>query len=78
MTVDEIVEEVSKLSTEERQVLFQKLNELEDGFIEETPELLAALDEAINSDEATDLTAEEMRQNVARWARDQSDPNAAR
>ena len=64
----EILDEVSKLSIEERRLLFQKLNELENGDIEETPEMLAAIDEAQSDSHETDLSVEEMRRNVTRWA----------
>jgi hypothetical protein len=66
----EIIDEVSKLSIEERRLLFQKLNELEleTDIDEETPEMLAAIDEADASSTENDLSAEQLRQNVKRWA----------
>jgi hypothetical protein len=42
---------------------------LEIGEIEETPEMLAAIDEARAAPEKDDLSIEEIRQNVCRWAR---------
>ncbi len=69
MSMNEILEELPKLSLEERQLLFQRLSELETGEIEETPEMLAAIDEARAEPSTTDLTAEEMRRDVIRWAR---------
>jgi hypothetical protein len=69
MSMSEILEEVSKLSAEERHILFQRLNELEDGILEETPEMLAAIDEANASPESDDVSVEEMRRNVVEWAR---------
>jgi hypothetical protein len=68
MSMTELLDEVSKLSAEERQLLSQRLNELEAGEIEETPEMLAAIDEADASPHENDLSAEEIRQNVSRWA----------
>ena len=53
MSVTEILEELPKLKDEERHLLLERLNELEmsklpEGF-EETPEMLAAIDEGIRS-----------------------------
>ncbi len=70
MSMAEILEELPKLSATDRDLLFQRLAEMGAGEIEETPELLAAIDEADASPEAEDLSAEEMRQNVTRWARE--------
>jgi hypothetical protein len=69
MSMTEILAELPKLSVEERQLLFQRLNELGVGEFDETPEMLAAIDEAEASSHDQDLSAEEMRQNVVRWAR---------
>jgi hypothetical protein len=65
----EIIDEVSKLSTEERRLLFQKLNEMENGDVEETPEMLAAIDEARSEPSETDISGEELKSDVVRWAR---------
>jgi len=69
MSMSEILEELPKLSVEERQLLFQRLSELELGEIEETPEMLAAIDEARAEPTTTDVTAEELKRDVIRWAR---------
>jgi hypothetical protein len=66
MSVVEILDELPKLSEQDRQLVFEKLSEL--GF-EETPEMLAAIDEADAAPPESDLSAEEGRQNVSRWAR---------
>jgi hypothetical protein len=47
MSVTEILEELPKLKAEERLLLLERLSQLEAG--DETPELLAALDEAERS-----------------------------
>ena len=60
MSMTEILDELPKLSIEERQLLFQKLNELESGTIEATPEMLAAIDEARSEPSTTDVSAEEL------------------
>jgi hypothetical protein len=69
MSVAEILDELPKLSIEERHLLFQKLNELEGAGMEETPEMLAAIAEARSEPSTTDVSAEELRQDVIRWAR---------
>lgn len=51
MSVTEILEELPKLKSESRHVLFVRLNELEAADLEETPEMLATIDaakEAVN------------------------------
>jgi hypothetical protein len=40
------------------------------GEIAETPELLAAIDEADAAPEEEDVTADDLRRKVKRWARD--------
>jgi len=69
MSTSEILDELPKLSVEERQLLFQRLSELEMGEIEETPEMLAAIDEARAEPSTSDVSAEELRRDVIRWAR---------
>ena len=69
MSMTEILDELPKLSVEERLLLFQRLNELETGEIEETPEMLAAIDEARAEPSTTDVSAEELSRDVIRWAR---------
>jgi hypothetical protein len=70
MSVAEILEELPKLSASDRDLLFQRLSEMGAGEVEETPELLAALDEADAASEEEDVTADELRQKVKRWARE--------
>jgi hypothetical protein len=69
MSMTEILDELPKLSIEERQLLFQRLSELGIEEVEETPEMLAAIDEARAEPSTTDVSAEELRQDVIRWAR---------
>ena len=66
----EILDELPKLSIEERNLLFQRLNELavESEIDEETPEFLASLDAAAAEPRENCLSAEQVRQNVTRWA----------
>ena len=70
MSVVEILNELPKLSATDRDLLFQRLSEMGAGEIEETPELLAAIDEAEAAPEAEDLSPGELRRNVTRWARE--------
>jgi len=65
----EILDELPNLSADERQLLLQRLSELNIGEIEETPEMLAAIDEARSEPSTTDMSAEELRRDVIRWAR---------
>jgi len=71
MSVNEIIQELPKLSPEDRLLLRQQLDEhyLED--FEETPEMLAAIDEGLRSlrDEPT-LTLEELRKEMLTWTID--------
>ena len=69
MSMAEILEELPKLSASDRDLLFQRLSEMGAGEIEETPEMLAAIDEADAASEQEDLTPDQLRQNVKRWAR---------
>ena len=68
MSVAEILNELPKLSATDRDLLFQRLSEMGVGGIEETPELLAAIDEADAAPETDNLPPEQLRQNVTRWA----------
>jgi hypothetical protein len=68
MSVSEILEELPKLSATDRDLLFQRLSEMGAGEIEETPELLAAIDEADAAPQEEDLSPDELRRNVTRWA----------
>lgn len=70
MSVAEILNELTKLSATDRDLLFQRLSEMGAGEIEETPALLAAIDEAEAASEETDLSPDELRRNVTRWARE--------
>ena len=70
MSVAEILEELPKLSAADRDLLFQRLSEMGVGEIAETPELLAAIDEADAAPEEEDVTPDELREKVQRWARE--------
>jgi predicted transcriptional regulator len=68
MSVTEILDELPKLKPEERQLLFQRLSELEEEAIEETPEMLAAIDEGLHSMRTgKNYTVEQVRELVAQW-----------
>lgn len=69
MSIAKILEELPKLGNEERHTLLDRLNELEAETIEETPELLAAIDEGIRSaEEEGCIPLEKVRQEFeAKW-----------
>ena len=65
----EILEELPRLQDAERQVIFRRLMELDAGLeIEETPEMLAAIDEGIESlKTGSGISLDEARQRLAGW-----------
>lgn len=65
----EILEELPRLQDAERQVIFRRLMELDAGVdIEETPEMLAAIDEGIESlKTGPGISLDEARQRIAGW-----------
>jgi hypothetical protein len=68
MSITEILEELPKLSVEELDVVRRKLDELHGSVDEETPELLAAIDEGIRSlREEPTSTLEEMEKRILSW-----------
>jgi hypothetical protein len=72
MSVNEILQEMEKLSPDDRQILQQKLDQLNalDDF-EETPEMLAAIDEGLRSlREERSYTLEELRAEMRTWTLD--------
>ena len=68
MSTTELLDELSKLGRSEREKVWQRLEELELAEIEETPEMLAALDAARRSvSEGKSHTVEEARTLIAQW-----------
>jgi hypothetical protein len=71
MSVTDIIEELPKLSPEDRNRLRQELEEkyLQDS--KETPEMLAAIDEGLRSlkEEGT-ITLEQLREEMRTWTLD--------
>jgi hypothetical protein len=68
MSMTEILEELSRLARVEREKVWQRLEEIELEEIEETPEMLAAIDagrRSIREGKAT--TIEEARKLIAQW-----------
>jgi hypothetical protein len=65
VSIIEILEELPKLKTEEREVILHRIEELDDSA---SPEMLAAIDQADASPSEKDLSAEEVRQKVKSWA----------
>jgi hypothetical protein len=68
MSVNEILAEIDKLSPNELQIIQEKLDlRLQDG-IEETPEMLAAIEEGLRSSrEERTYTIEEVREEMRKW-----------
>jgi len=68
MSVTEIIQELPKLTVEERDLLRQELSERFIEDFEETPELLAAVDEGLRSSrEERSYTLEEVREELRKW-----------
>lgn len=68
MTLAEIIDELPRLNEQERRVLADYLQELECSSIEETPEMLAAIDEGRESIlSGKCATVDEARQLVTQW-----------
>jgi hypothetical protein len=68
MSMTEILEELPRLGRVEREKVRQRLEEIELGTVEETPEMLAAIDagrRSIREGKAT--TIEQARNLVAQW-----------
>ncbi len=65
MSLTEILAELPKLKTEERDAILHRIEELDELA---SPEMLAAIDQADASPGQHDLSAEDMRQKVKAWA----------
>jgi hypothetical protein len=69
MSVSEILEELPRLDAGERQTVLRRLMEIDPALeMEETPEMLAAIDESVRSFDADKgVGIEEARRRVAQW-----------
>ena len=69
MSVREILEELPRLDASERQTVLRRLIEIDPALeVEEPPEMLAAIDEAVASFDADKgVGIDEARQRVAQW-----------
>jgi predicted transcriptional regulator len=68
MSFTELLEELDKLSPAELEAVHRKLDELQQSSVEETPELLAAIDEGIRSaEEGPLIPIEEVMKEVKSW-----------
>ena len=69
MSVREILDELPRLDASERQTILRRLIEIDPALTaEETPEMLAAIDEAVRSfDAGQGVGIEEARRRVAQW-----------
>jgi uncharacterized protein (UPF0262 family) len=70
MSVNEILAEMDKLSSDELKILQEKLDLFREDF-EETPEMLAAIDEGIRSlEEEGSIPLEDVLKELASWQKD--------
>jgi hypothetical protein len=70
MSVNEILQEMDRLSPDELKVIREKLDLLHQDF-EATPEMLAAIEEGIRSlREEKTITLEELREEMRTWSTD--------
>ena len=68
MSTTEILEELPRLARDEREKVWQRLEEIELGEMDETPEMLAAIDEGRRSiSEGKTVSVGEMRRRIAQW-----------
>jgi hypothetical protein len=71
MSVNEIIQELPKLSAEDRDLIRQELSERFIEDFEETPEMLAAVDEGLRSlREEPTVTLEQLREEMRSWTLD--------
>ncbi len=68
MSTTEILEELPRLARDEREKIWKRLEEIELGEMDETPEMLAAIDEGRRAIvEGKIVNIEEMRRRVGQW-----------
>jgi hypothetical protein len=69
MSIREILEELPRLDASERRTVLRRLIEIDPALeVEETPEMLAAIDEAVRFfDAGKGVGIEEARRRVAQW-----------
>lgn len=68
MSTPEILEELPRLAREEREKIWERLEEIELEEMEATPEVLAAIEEGIRSAETEPgWTVEQVRGKIASW-----------
>jgi hypothetical protein len=71
MSFTELIEELHKLSPEEREVVRRELDGLNEPEFEATPEMLAAIEEGERSlREEPTMTLEELRKEMLTWTID--------
>lgn len=70
MSVREILQELPRLDASERQTVLRRLIEIDPALeVEETPEMLAAIDEAAAQlDAGQGIPIERVREMVSQWA----------
>ena len=68
MSVAEILEELAQLSSEEQDLVRERLDQLQSEQFEETPEILSAIDKGIHSAETEPAyTVEQVQSEMRSW-----------
>jgi hypothetical protein len=75
MSLAEIIEELPKLTPEERRTIYQQIEKLDgEPEFEATPEMLAAIDEGTRSAQTEHMhTADEIKERIRQWANTSSE-----
>ena len=75
MTLAEIIEELPKLTPEERRAIYQQIERLDgEPTFEPTLEMLVAIEEGTRSAQTERLyTADEIKERIRQWANSSSD-----
>jgi len=71
MSLTELIQKIHELSPEEQEIIRRELDGLHEQDFEETPEMLAAIDEGLRSlREEPTITLEELRKEMRTWTLD--------
>jgi hypothetical protein len=75
MTLTEIIEELPKLTPEERQAIYQQIERLDgEPTFESTTEMLVAIEEGTRSAQTECMyTADETKERIRQWANSSSE-----
>jgi thioesterase domain-containing protein len=71
MSLTELIQKIHELSPEDQEIVRRELDGLQERELEETPEMLAAIDEGLRSlREEPTTTLEELRKEMLTWTTD--------